>query len=87
MTRNLRQRALERIAALSADSTTSFDKSDLERLGRAIPGRERTKDGANGTASKSTTALGRVPMVRVEQGLLNRYLRKARRLTEIAGHT
>ncbi|KAI1311435.1 phosphatidylinositol 3 [Xylaria venustula] len=61
MVRDIRQRALEKIAALSASSsTTSFDRSDLDRLCRATSLHGRGKEGING-ATKSTS-LGRVPM-------------------------
>ena len=65
MARNIREKALQRIAALSAGNTTpSFDKSDLERLCKACPSvgnfREITMNGYGLKHSK----LGRVPMVR-----------------------
>ncbi|EJT72778.1 phosphatidylinositol 4-kinase [Gaeumannomyces tritici R3-111a-1] len=59
MATDIRQRALEKIAALSAQNpSTAFDKSDLNRLCRACPTLTRSKE--NGYSSKP--ALGRVPM-------------------------
>jgi phosphatidylinositol 4-kinase len=65
MARDIRQRALERIAALSATKTsTDFDKSDLDRLCKAAPshGSARSKENSNGARGVFTGA-GRVPMV------------------------
>lgn len=65
MARDIRQRALQRIAALSAGSpSTSFDKSDLERLCKAsvnpaIP--FPTNSGTNVPVAR--LEVGRVPMV------------------------
>ncbi|KAH7034920.1 phosphatidylinositol 3 [Microdochium trichocladiopsis] len=58
---SLRQQALQKIAALSASSyTTSFDRSDLDRLCRATG---KSKDvGANGSAGGQHASLARVPM-------------------------
>ncbi|KAG5925839.1 hypothetical protein E4U42_003902 [Claviceps africana] len=59
----IRAKALQRIAALSAaSSTTSFDKSDLDKLCRACHsarGREHSHGGYN---AKHAGALGRIPM-------------------------
>lgn len=64
MARDIRQRALEKIAALSAaSSTTSFDKSDLDRLCKVAPSHGNTRD-INGNGSAPASAVGRVPMVR-----------------------
>ncbi|KAI0600145.1 phosphatidylinositol 3 [Biscogniauxia sp. FL1348] len=64
MARDVRQQALRKIAALSASSsTTSFDRSDLDRLCRATS-HVKGKDGvgaANGSA-KGQPSLARVPM-------------------------
>ncbi|KAJ9157387.1 Phosphatidylinositol 4-kinase stt4 [Pleurostoma richardsiae] len=66
MSRDIRQKALERIAALSASSsTTSFDRSDLERLCKACPSHVKGKEPANGYQARqqqTAPALGRVPM-------------------------
>ncbi|KAI0135195.1 hypothetical protein F4814DRAFT_400132 [Daldinia grandis] len=63
MARNIRQQALQKIAVLSAtSSTTSFDKSDLDRLCRATNIRGRGKEGANGSARGYPSSLARVPM-------------------------
>ncbi|CAK7217562.1 Phosphatidylinositol 4-kinase stt4 [Sporothrix bragantina] len=60
-TRDIRQRALQKIAALSATSTTSaFEKSDLDRLCKACPSHAKAPTNANGYASRSLA--GRVPM-------------------------
>lgn len=65
MVRNVRQRALEKIAALSAStSAASFDRSDLDRLCRAASLHNRAKDGVNGTVRSATPSLGQVPMVK-----------------------
>ncbi|KAI1176871.1 phosphatidylinositol 3 [Nemania sp. FL0916] len=63
MVRDIRRRALEKIAALSASSsTTSFDRSDLDRLCRATSLHSRGKDGVNGTSRGAAPSLGQVPM-------------------------
>ncbi|KAF6814556.1 phosphatidylinositol 3-kinase 3 [Colletotrichum sojae] len=62
MTRdNIRQRALEKIASLSAASSkTSFDRSDLDRLCKAT---QAAGKGINGHSAKQVvTSLGRQPM-------------------------
>ncbi|OAA53761.1 phosphatidylinositol 4-kinase [Niveomyces insectorum RCEF 264] len=61
-TRDIRQRALQKIAALSAVSTsTAFEKSDLDRLCKACPSHAKVRDnGSNAYASRSLA--GRVPM-------------------------
>ncbi|CAK7204679.1 Phosphatidylinositol 4-kinase stt4 [Sporothrix eucalyptigena] len=59
--RDIRQRALQKIAALSATSSTSaFEKSDLDRLCKACPSHAKAPTTANGYASRSLA--GRVPM-------------------------
>jgi phosphatidylinositol 4-kinase len=64
MARNIRQRALEKIAALSApSSTTSFDQSDLDRLCKATSVYGRGKEAVNGAARSTASSLGQVPMV------------------------
>lgn len=61
--RDIRQRALQKIAALSATSTSSaFEKSDLDRLCKACPSHTKAPTAANGYAGRSLA--GRVPMVR-----------------------
>ncbi|ROT36978.1 phosphatidylinositol 3 [Sodiomyces alkalinus F11] len=63
MSRDIRQRALQKIAALSAaSSTTSFDRSDLDRLARACHTTSRLSPVTNGHCSKQSSSLGRVPM-------------------------
>ncbi|KAI1156175.1 phosphatidylinositol 3 [Nemania diffusa] len=63
MVRDIRQRALEKIAALSASSsTTSFDRSDLDRLCRATSLHSRGKEAVNGTVKSTACSLGQVPM-------------------------
>lgn len=67
MGRDIRSKALERIAALSASQSTAlFEKSDLDRLCRACSshGKGIGKTGTNGSASVKSQSLGRVPMVR-----------------------
>lgn len=64
MARDIRSKALERIAALSASKSTAlFDKSDLDRLCRACTSHAKGKGAANGAASIKSQSLGRVPMV------------------------
>lgn len=59
--RDIRQRALQKIAALSATSTSSaFEKSDLDRLCKACPSHTKAPTAANGYAGRSLA--GRVPM-------------------------
>ncbi|KAI1277059.1 phosphatidylinositol 3 [Xylaria sp. FL0933] len=63
MVRDIRQRALEKIAALSASSSiTSFDRSDLDRLCRATSLHGRGRDAVNGAAKGAAPSLGQVPM-------------------------
>ncbi|KAI0538277.1 phosphatidylinositol 3 [Xylaria digitata] len=63
MARDVRHRALEKIAVLSAsNSTTSFDRSDLDRLCRATSLHARGKEAVNGTARGTAASLGQVPM-------------------------
>ncbi|RFU75600.1 phosphatidylinositol 4-kinase [Trichoderma arundinaceum] len=64
MTRDIRARALEKIASLSATGpATSFEKSDLDRLCKACHSGARGGDHAHGGHnSKSIGSLGRVPM-------------------------
>lgn len=63
MARDIRSRALEKIAALSAAKpSVLFEKSDLDRLCRACSSHSR-KTTANGSASVKSQSLGRVPMV------------------------
>ena len=61
-TRDVRQRALQKIAALSATSSAAtFDRSDLDRLCKATRGHARAKE-ASGGAGRGQS-LSRVPMV------------------------
>ncbi|KAI1107915.1 hypothetical protein F4804DRAFT_296325 [Jackrogersella minutella] len=63
MARNVRQQALQKIAVLSAtSSTTAFDKSDLDRLCRATNIRGKGREAANGSARGPSSSLARVPM-------------------------
>ncbi|KAI2629573.1 hypothetical protein GGR54DRAFT_628129 [Hypoxylon sp. NC1633] len=63
MARNVRQQALQKIAVLSAtSSTTAFDRSDLDRLCRATNARGRGKENTNGLAKGYPSSLARVPM-------------------------
>ncbi|KAI1382356.1 hypothetical protein F4677DRAFT_401744 [Hypoxylon crocopeplum] len=63
MARNVRQQALQKIAVLSAtSSTTAFDRSDLDRLCRATNVRGKGKETANGSARGYPSSLARVPM-------------------------
>lgn len=64
MARDIRSKALERIAALSASKPTAlFEKSDLDRLCRACTSHAKGKGAVNGAASVKSQSLGRVPMV------------------------
>lgn len=64
MARDIRSKALERIAALSASKSTGlFEKSDLDRLCRACTSHAKGKGAVNGAASVKSQSLGRVPMV------------------------
>lgn len=66
MARDIRQRALEKIASLSASSSiTSFDRSDLDRLCRATSLHNKGKEAVNGTTKSAAPSLGQVPMVTV----------------------
>ena len=65
MSRDIRQKALQKIAALSAsNTTTSFDKSDLDRLCKACHSHSKVKESTNGYASRQPQLVARVPMVR-----------------------
>jgi phosphatidylinositol 4-kinase A len=63
MASDIRAKALQKIAALSAASSSSFDRSDLDRLCRACHSGGRAKEFANGGPAKSLNSLGKVPMV------------------------
>jgi hypothetical protein len=66
MARDIRGRAFQRLAAIAATSpSTSFDKSDLDALCRAVPNRQVPAPAVNGhsNASLPTPEVGRVPMV------------------------
>ncbi|KAK2628177.1 hypothetical protein QTJ16_002823 [Diplocarpon rosae] len=59
--RNIRRKALQKIAALSAtSSTTTFDNSDLERLCRGCPVETNSK--SNGNIKKESGSLANSPM-------------------------
>ncbi|EKJ77216.1 hypothetical protein FPSE_02590 [Fusarium pseudograminearum CS3096] len=61
MTGDIRSKALQKIASLSANSsTTAFDRSDLDRLCRACHAGAKSKDYVNGNQNRNS--LGRVPM-------------------------
>lgn len=61
---NIRAQALQRIAALSADSSnSSFDKSDLDRLCRACHSTRGREFSHVGRSAKQYGNLGRIPMV------------------------
>ncbi|GAB0136479.1 hypothetical protein EsDP_00004779 [Epichloe bromicola] len=61
--RDIRAKALQRIAALSAaSSTTSFDKSDLDKLCRACHSARGRECNHGGYSTKQAGALGRIPM-------------------------
>ncbi|KAM0386668.1 hypothetical protein ACHAPY_001235 [Fusarium culmorum] len=61
MTGDIRSKALQKIASLSANSsTTSFDRSDLDRLCRACHAGAKSKDYVNDNQNRNS--LGRVPM-------------------------
>ncbi|KAF7552189.1 hypothetical protein G7046_g7499 [Stylonectria norvegica] len=63
MARDIRSRALEKIASLSTTtSSTSFDRADLDRLCRACHTGNKAKEYTNGHHAKIATSLGRVPM-------------------------
>ncbi|KAI1414806.1 hypothetical protein F5Y13DRAFT_197338 [Hypoxylon sp. FL1857] len=63
MARNIRQQALQKIAVLSAtSSTTAFDRSDLDRLCRATNIRGKGKEATNGSARGHSSSLARIPM-------------------------
>ncbi|OTA64720.1 phosphatidylinositol 3 [Hypoxylon sp. EC38] len=63
MARNIRQQALQKIAVLSAtSSTTAFDRSDLDRLCKATNIRGKGKEAANGSVRGYSSSLARIPM-------------------------
>jgi phosphatidylinositol 4-kinase A len=67
MAHEIRQKALQKIAVLSAaNPSTSFDRSDLDRLCKACHNVGKGKEIANGYISKQSSSLGRVPMVWAE---------------------
>lgn len=65
MMRDVRAKALEKIASLSAaGSTTALDRSDLDKLCRACNSGARGREFAHGgPGAKQAGSLGRVPMV------------------------
>lgn len=74
MSRNIRAKALKKIASLSSgSSTTAFDRSDLDRLCRACHGGAKHRESANGGHGiKASGSLGRIPMVSVLHPFLGR---------------
>lgn len=77
MARDIRQRALQRIAVLSAaSSSVPFDRSDLSRLCKAAPGHGHARShssGVNGHAhgTRSKPEVGRIPMVSQANGVMH----------------
>jgi phosphatidylinositol 4-kinase len=63
MARDIRQRALQKIAALSASSSSPFDRSDLDRLCKGVPSHVKPREATNGDGSSHSGGIGRVPMV------------------------
>lgn len=64
MTSEIRARALQKIAALSAaSSSASLDRSDLDRLCRACHAGRGRENAHAGYSAKQAGSLGRVPMV------------------------
>ncbi|KKA26037.1 hypothetical protein TD95_000324 [Thielaviopsis punctulata] len=67
MVRDIRQRALDKIAALAATSSyKSYDRSDLDRLCAACSNGARTKDAANAFGQGTRSVAGapaRTPMI------------------------
>ncbi|KAG9236111.1 phosphatidylinositol 4-kinase-like protein [Amylocarpus encephaloides] len=62
-TRNIRRKALEKIAALSAtSSSTSFENSDLDRLSRGCASYAKATGKANGHATSDSASLSGSPM-------------------------
>jgi hypothetical protein len=73
MARDIRQQALQKIAALSATSSvTAFDRSDLDRLCKATTSYGKGKETTNG--STKGHSLARVPMVYIYTLHLHRFL-------------
>ncbi|KAI1438011.1 phosphatidylinositol 3 [Xylaria sp. CBS 124048] len=71
MVRDIRRRALEKIAALSASSPVhSFDRSDLDRLCRATKSHNQGNDAVNGVAKSAASLVGQVPMTIREYEIL-----------------
>ncbi|KAI1820794.1 phosphatidylinositol 3 [Xylaria intraflava] len=71
MGRDIRQRALEKIAALSASSPVhSFDRSDLDRLCRATTSHGPGNEAVNGAAKSTASLVGQVPMTIREYEIL-----------------
>ncbi|KAK0737694.1 hypothetical protein B0T21DRAFT_286505 [Apiosordaria backusii] len=66
MARDIRRKALERIAALAATdpASTSFDRSDLDRLCKVVPSHKRSFSGVNGHSigGPSRPEVARIPM-------------------------
>lgn len=63
MSRDIRQRALDKIASIAAASShTQFDKSDLHRLCKACNTHAKSQEAPNEYRSQQSPSLGRVPM-------------------------
>jgi phosphatidylinositol 4-kinase A len=73
MVRDIRQQALQKIAAISASaSSSSYDRSDFDRLCKACHGSARSREKPNGfqspssmTSTGSVASLNRAPLVRM----------------------
>jgi hypothetical protein len=64
VSRSIRRQALQKIAALSATSSTAtFDNSDLDRLCIGCPGYGQSNPKSNGLGKESSKSLAGSPMV------------------------
>lgn len=64
VSRSIRRQALQKIASLSAtSSTTTFDNSDLDRLCRGCPRYGQNNPQSNGLAKAGSQSLAGSPMV------------------------
>jgi phosphatidylinositol 4-kinase len=61
MSYDIRARALQKIASLSATAPSPLDRSDLDRLCRACHTGAKSREYTNGAGS--TTSVGKIPMV------------------------
>lgn len=66
MATDIRAKALQKIASLSAAGSSSSDRSDLDKLCRACHTGAKGREYANG--GKSAVSLGKVPMVSLLDG-------------------